>query len=215
LPTLPTKTSVVVLMHQLEARKPTNTGRVALRCLPNSGYAVHGRDDRSVMRGTADIAGEKQVDSDWLNKAARPVLLFPAEDARPLADFAAEPGPPLTLIVPDATWSQAARMRKRVPGLSGVPCAHLPLGLTSEYRLRHDPRPSHVSTLQAIAHALGILEGDEMLTEELLRVQRLVVERTLWTKGRIAPHLVEGGLSVTAVAPQPAPVRASPASGDD
>lgn len=214
-------------MHQLEARKPTNTGRIALRCLPNSRYTVHGRDDGTVLRGqdgtASHVDADKQASASWLTAAARPVLLYPGEDARPLAEFARDAGdeddgPPVTLIVPDATWSQASRMRKRVPGLGEVPCAHLPLDLTSEYRLRHDPRPAHVSTLQAIAHALGVLEGGSKgaaVTAELLRVQRLMVERTLWTKGRIAPELIEGGLPLTAVAPPRARGRGQAGSGDD
>lgn len=203
-------------MHQLEARKPTNTGRIALRCLPNSRYLVHGRDDQTFLHASDPdvVPDDRRVDSAWLRQAARPVLLYPGEDARPLSTFADAAGPPLTLIVPDATWSQAARMRKRMAGLSEVPCAHLPLDLTSQYRLRHDPRPAHLSTLQAIAHALGILEG-EAITTELLRVQRLVVERTLWTKGRIAPHLIEGGLPATAGAEPSAPVRAPAEASDD
>jgi hypothetical protein len=39
-----------------------------------------------------------------------------------------------------------------------------------------------VSTLEAIAHALGILE-DPGLREALLAVQRLMTERTLQTRG--------------------------------
>ncbi|HEY0715599.1 MAG TPA: tRNA-uridine aminocarboxypropyltransferase, partial [Polyangia bacterium] len=124
LPRLPTRTSVVLLMHQLEARKPTNTGRIALRCLPNSRYLVHGRDDQTFLHASDPdvVPDDRRVDSAWLRQAARPVLLYPGEDARPLSTFADAAGPPLTLIVPDATWSQAARMRKRMAGLSEVPC---------------------------------------------------------------------------------------------
>ena len=66
---------------------------------------------------------------------------------------------PITLVVPDGTWSQAVRARRRIPGLADIPCAALPPGLVSTYRLRHDPRAGRVSTLEAIAHALGVLEG--------------------------------------------------------
>jgi DTW domain-containing protein YfiP len=141
-------------------------------------------------------------------------LLYPAEDARPLSEFQRDDEVPLMLIVPDATWSQAARMRKRVPGLATVPCAHLPIDLVSEYRLRHDPRPAHLSTLQAIAVALGILEGPA-IEAALLQVQRVMVDRTLWTKGRLAPGLVEGGLPATAATAPSARGSALVAPSDD
>ena len=50
-----------------------------------------------------------------------------------------------------------------------------------------------MSTLEAIAHALGILEGPA-IAEALLDIHRLAVERTLWTKGRLARDLVWGGI---------------------
>ncbi len=43
LPEVKTRTRVVLVLHQLEERKSTNTGRLALRCLPNSSVVAHGR----------------------------------------------------------------------------------------------------------------------------------------------------------------------------
>jgi DTW domain-containing protein YfiP len=114
----------------------------------------------------------------------RPVLLFPHPDAAPLASF--RDGPPVTLIVPDGTWTQAVKTRKRTPDLAAIPCAALPTGLVSDYRLRRAPHPGQVSTLEAIAHALGVLE-DPALAAALLQVQRLMTERTLRSRGRLPP----------------------------
>ena len=206
LPRLPTRTRIVLLIHQAEAHKTTNTGRLALRCLPNSAFAWRGRMDGGSEVGFSFGAGAAEVsraDSAapqatrsapaWLTEAERPVLLFPAADALPLARFVGPELAPVTLIVPDGTWSQAARTRKRFPGLAAIPCAQLPSELVSTYRLRHDPRPGHLSTLQAIAHALGILES-AAIADELLRVLQIAIERTLWTKGRLPAHLVTGGV---------------------
>jgi DTW domain-containing protein YfiP len=189
LPSLTTRTKVVLLLHQLELRKTTNTGRLALRCLTNSALALRGRlaEDLHLPRDAAEAAPA------WLTEAQRPVLLFPGPDAVPLADLAGPDLPPVTLVVPDGTWSQASRMRKRFPGLAEIPCARLPDTLVSTYRLRHDPRPGHLSTLQAIAHALGILES-EAIAQQLLHVHQVAVERTLYTKGRLSADKVTGGL---------------------
>jgi DTW domain-containing protein len=196
---LPTRTRVVLLLHQLEARKPTNTGRFALRCLPNSELAVRGRLDDAEEQARA--TGEPQPPAArevprWLARAAQPVLLFPHPEAVALTTFV-DSSLPTTLVVPDGTWSQAVRARRRVPGLADVPCACLPAGLVSTYRLRHEPRPGRVSTLEAIAHALGILEGPA-IAEALLEIHRIAVERTLWTKGRLARDLVAGGIPALA-----------------
>ena len=43
LPRLETRTRVVLLMHQLEVDKPTNTGVVAARCLVNCATVYRGR----------------------------------------------------------------------------------------------------------------------------------------------------------------------------
>ena len=43
IPRLVTRTKVVLVMHDLELRKPTNTGTLAARCLPNSSVLVRGR----------------------------------------------------------------------------------------------------------------------------------------------------------------------------
>jgi DTW domain-containing protein YfiP len=187
LPSIATRTKVVLLLHQLELRKTTNTGRLALRCLPNSALVLRGRQDEGLS-----LPGPVAAPT-WLGEAARPVLLFPGLDARPLGEFVDPTAPPLTLIVPDGTWSQASRMRRRVPGLDALPCARLPETLISSYRLRHDPRPGRLSTLQAIAHALGILES-AAIEEQLLHILQVSVERTLWTKGRLDAALVTGGV---------------------
>jgi DTW domain-containing protein YfiP len=187
LPTLTTRTRVVLLLHQLELRKTTNTGRLALRCLTNSALALRGQLPEDLRLPRDAIAAAPA----WLAEAERPVLLFPGSDAQPLEEFAA--GAPITLVVPDGTWSQASRMRKRFPGLDAIPCARLPDTLISTYRLRHDPRPGHLSTMQAIAHAIGILESDA-IAQQLLHVHQVAVERTLYTKGRLAADQITGGL---------------------
>ncbi len=175
IPRVETRTRLLLVLHQLEDRKPTNTGRLAARCLVNS--AVVARD------GSAPAA---------LWQGTQPVLLFPIPEARPLEQWR-DTGRPLTLVVPDGTWRQANKARRRVPGLSELPCAALPATTRSGYRLRHDKRPDRVSTIEAIAMALRILEGPAA-AEPLERIFRIMVDRTLWTNGRIATGEVTGGI---------------------
>jgi DTW domain-containing protein YfiP len=175
-PRVETRTRVVLVMHQLELNKPTNTGCLAVRCLPNSEVVVRGRE--ASHRAPAPFPG-------------LPLLLFPHAGAQPLERFR-HGDQPVTLIVPDGTWRQAARVRRRVPGLEGIPCVALP-PRTSGYRLRQSVRPGRLSTMEAIARALGVLEG-AAVEEPLAHIHQVMVDRTLWTNGRLSAEAVTGGI---------------------
>jgi DTW domain-containing protein YfiP len=177
-PRLEPRTRLVLLVHQLELRKPTNTGRLAARCLAGSEVVVRG--------------GPLPADPSSWASAAAPVLLFPDATAQPLERWRDWPHP-VTLIVPDGTWRQAARARHRYPALAAVPCASLPASAPSVYRLRRSVRPGRLSTLEAIARALGVLEGPA-LEEPLLHIHRVMVDRMLWSNGRLTTAEVTGGV---------------------
>ena len=179
-PRLETRTRLVLFIHRAEDRKPTNTGRLATECLANSEVFVRGHRAHPSQPFT------------W-EGASRPVLLFPHEGATPLADFAAESAGPITLVVPDGTWRQASKIRKRVPGIAALPCAWLPAAEPTMYRLRTESHEAGLATMEAIARAMGILEGMHV-QEALERVLRAMVGRTLWARGEIATAEVAGGV---------------------
>jgi DTW domain-containing protein YfiP len=188
IPRLETRTRLVLVIHRDEERKPSNTGLLAARCLPNSEVLRRGLADRSKPRFVVDP--ERQ-----------PLLLFPHVQAVPINDFARS-SRPLTLIVPDGTWRQASRVLKRVPGLRDVPCVTLPPEAPMSSRLRAAYHPARVSTLEGIARALGIVE-DAQLRYELERVFRVMVERTLWLRGTLPADQVTGGIPERALANDP------------
>ncbi len=177
-PKLVTRTRLVLIIHRDEVRKPTNTGRLGALCLAHSETVVRGHEDEP--SAPLALAG------------TRPVMLFPADDAVPL-DQLVGGELPVTLIVPDGTWRQAQRVRTRVPGLAAVPCAVLPPGPPSRYRLRSEVRPGGLATVEAIARAFGLLEGAEV-EAALERVFRAMVERTLWSRGALATAAVTDGI---------------------
>jgi DTW domain-containing protein YfiP len=179
IPRLVTRTRVVLVMHRFEDRKPTNTGRLATECLENSETVIRGDDSGA----PADVT---------FAEGARPVLLFPARDARPLEEFR-DAETPLTLVVPDGNWRQASKVKKRVRGLAEIPCATLSGGPPSAYRLRTEHRETDLSTIEAIARALGLLEGAEVRLA-LETVFHTMVERTLWARGALATDRVASGI---------------------
>lgn len=169
IPRIETRTRLTLILHRLEARKPTNSGRLAVDCLVNSEIRVRGQE------------GEPDEPFEW-DDSVQPLLLFPAEDAISLTHFA-NSSKPVVLVVPDGTWRQAFKARARVPGLMGIPCVTVPSGIPTQYRLRTQPNDQGLGTMEAIARAMGILEGPQV-QEALERVFAAMVERMLWLRGR-------------------------------
>jgi DTW domain-containing protein YfiP len=157
IPVVPTRTHVVIVRHHLEIHRSSNSGRLAHLALPNSEIIDHGGSGGPAKLGAREGA--------W--------LLFPEGEARTVPP---EP-PPKQLIVLDATWAQARRMYRKLGDLRGVPILRLPEGLRAgQARLRTAPTPDRVSTIEAIAAALRLLEGDAVATP-LETLFELAVER--------------------------------------
>ena len=172
MPKLDLRTRVVLILHRYEARKPTNTGQLAAACLVNSEVVVRGHE------------GQPSEPLVW-DDTVQPVLLFPHEDAVPLADIAAR-GKPIVLVVPDGTWRQARRVRARVPGLTDLPCVTIPVGAPTQYHLRAERRENGLATIEAIARALEVTEGPAVRVA-LEAIFDEVVARTLSTRGTAPP----------------------------
>ncbi len=174
-PTLQARTRLSLLIHYREERKPTNTGTLAARCLPGSSIGIVG--DRAHPLALPLVRpGELGL------------LMFPAEDAVPIERYAAS-AQPVVLIVPDGNWRQAGKMRRRVPGLAELPCVTLPDTGPTAYRLRTETKDGGLATLEAIARALRVLEGDRgpEIEAAMLAVFDVMVERTLGSRGTPRP----------------------------
>lgn len=183
IPQLETSTRLTLVIHSREAPKPTNSGLLATSCLRNSAVHVRGRIDEKVDAEMFCPAGYESV------------VLFPSPDAMVLTpEVVGSKSLPLNLIVPDGNWKQATRIPKRMPELRELERVILPLGDPSEYRLRHEPRKPHgLATMEAIARAMRIVEG-EAVYEAMMHVFRLMVERTLYTKGKVVLGDIYGGI---------------------
>jgi DTW domain-containing protein YfiP len=173
-----TRTRVVVLMHKIEADKSTNTGRIAAACLQNSDVVTYGNLDGPVPKRP------------WSDDT-QPLLLYPSNNAARIEDFVA--GPPKTLIVLDGTWRQAARLRKHMLVHKEMRAVALPQGAPSIYTLRTGPTASSLSTAEAIARALGVLEGPHVQAH-VERALRVMIDRVLWLRGAKDGADVEGGV---------------------
>jgi len=155
-PALPSRTRIVIVRHHLERWRSSNTGRLAHLALPNSEIVDYGGGEPPRL---PDLTGA------W--------LLYPEGPAVDLVT------PPAQLVVLDATWSQARRMYRKLGALRGLPTLRLPEGPMAAARLRESPGPGRVSTIEAIARALRLLEGPagEAAEAGLLRLFDLAVAR--------------------------------------
>lgn len=142
---LPTRTRVVILQHPRERDMPIGTAHMATLCLPNSALhvGVDWQDSASLTRELAASEGEV-------------VLLYPDEQARDLASD--PPRGPCTLVVLDGTWWQARKLLRTNPRLAALPRVAFVPQKPSEYRIRREPSLECVSTIEAIAEVLPLLE---------------------------------------------------------
>jgi DTW domain-containing protein len=164
-PRVPNRTEVVVVRHEREAWKSTGTARVALQALERSKLVDFGDDPL-----LADAALAQLTDG--------AALLFPETglEPKPLAE------PPRRLIVLDGTWRQTRRMLQKLKSLASVPRLVLPEKASAPLRLRESDDPLGRSTLEAIADALDVLEGQEA-SGPLHALHALFVERVFRARG--------------------------------
>lgn len=168
IPHLPSRTRVLLLQHPSEISHALNTARLAALGLENAELRVGER--------FTDLA-EVLADSRY-----RACLLFPSDEARPMAEVASDDPRPLLLVVPDGTWRKARKLLYLNPELDALPRVTLPEGLTSRYRLRKAPMPGALSTLEAIVAALDILEAPTRF-DELLRPFEALIQGQIEAMG--------------------------------
>ncbi|HRG96564.1 MAG TPA: tRNA-uridine aminocarboxypropyltransferase [Polyangiaceae bacterium] len=144
---LATRTRVLLLQHPRERRKAIGTAKLAHLCLPDSELRVGVcfEDDPVVRARIAD--------------PARPaLLLYPGPGAGSLESLRA--AGPRTLVVLDGTWPQSKILLRENPSLARLPRYAFTPPAPSEYRIRREPAPNFVSTLESLALALALLEGE-------------------------------------------------------
>ena len=154
LPTVPTRTRVVVLQHPHERTHPFGTARLVRLCLPTASVHV----PCAGYTGTLEQRVELPPDA---------VVLFPSDDA-PLLEDLLQPAPPSTLVAIDGTWAHAKRLWRENGWLRQFRHARLQPSEPSRYRIRKEPRADYVSTLEAIVGALRLLEPDTQGLDALL-----------------------------------------------
>jgi DTW domain-containing protein YfiP len=167
-------TPVTIIMHRREVYRPSGTSRLARLALKNCDVYLRGHVDNP-------------LDLEALFPDPESCLFMNLSDRAAVLDASLVERRAFTrLVVPDGSWRQARKMGRREPVLKRMQWVRLPDGLVSNYRLRRQPVSGGVATIEAIAMALGILDGpagEQHLNDAL----DLLVTRTLRMKLETIP----------------------------
>ena len=143
---LTNKVSVVILQHPSEEKIAKNTAKLLNLSLTDCKI----------------IKGENNTDFAILNSlpVKSTVLLYPNEHATYLDDT--NPKPALSnithLIVIDGTWKKAYKILQLTPLLTKFKTVSFKQLPQNRYAIRKAPRADSLSTLEAVAHSLLLIE---------------------------------------------------------
>lgn len=165
LSSLEVQTPIAVICHDKELRKPSSSGVFAQLAI--TGLRLMVRRDPAIITHVEDQ-----------RRAGRtPVLLYPSANAVPLASIQG----PVALYLAEGNWRQARKVGIREAPFPEVQHAFLP-PVPPRRRLRRHPRADHLATMEAIGHAVRVLES-EALGEQILRTYDRFVDAVAALRG--------------------------------
>ena len=142
---------------------PVSTCRLAHLSLPNSElHVAMGPEGNARLEAMAREPGT--------------ALLFPGAEATDVRDVAT---PPRTLVVVDGTWNNARKLVARSSLIAALPRIGFTPARPSNYRIRREPAPHCVSTIEAVAHVLDALDASPGRFTPILGVFDRMVELQL------------------------------------
>jgi DTW domain-containing protein YfiP len=156
------QTGIIILQHPHERFHPIGTVRIARLGLAK----VRVEACAPWADGSALCA----------QPPARTALLYPTVGARELAALPATERPQ-HLVVLDGTWHQAKKIYAAHNWLHDLPHVRLTPSAPSRYRIRTAPNEEYLATLEAIVHALRIIEPHTPGLDGLLRSFAAMIDR--------------------------------------
>jgi DTW domain-containing protein YfiP len=143
----------VILIHPIEVKRRIATGRMAHLCLKNS-TLIEGQE-------FSDNLKVREIASDKSNYC---VVLYPGRHSVNLSSLSkdersnlAPPDKKLVVFVIDGTWNTAGRMiRSRC--LRDLPTISFDANFQSRFRVRRQPAPECLSTIEAIHETIDQLQ---------------------------------------------------------
>ncbi|TBU94737.1 tRNA-uridine aminocarboxypropyltransferase [Phytopseudomonas dryadis] len=157
-PQVSAASGVCLLMHDVEALKPSNTGWLIADVIEDT--SAFGWSRTEVDAQLPALLDDPQ----W-----QPYLVFPGEYAGPervVSSVQVEEGRRPLFVLLDATWTQARKMFRKSPYLDRLPVLGLQPETLSRYRLRRSKRDDHLCTAEVAALCLE-LAGDVRAADAL------------------------------------------------
>ena len=157
-PVLATRAGVCLIMADIEALKPSNTGWLIADVVTDTfafGWA-RTEVDPALLALLAD--------PQW-----QPYVVFPGEFVaaqRVVAQVQPVPGKRPLFILLDATWPEARKMFRKSPYLDKLPVLSLASDQISRYKLRRSRRDDHFCTSEVAALCLD-LAGEPLAAQTL------------------------------------------------
>ncbi len=183
-PQLPVNAGVCLIMADIEALKPSNTGWLIADVVPDTWAFGWARTevDPALLALLAD--------PQW-----QPYVVFPGEFVAPgrvvnslpaMQDLSTGKRPLFVLL--DATWPEARKMFRKSPYLDRFPVLSLQPEQISRYRLRRSRREDHFCTSEVGALCLE-LAGETRAARALEAWLDVYTHHYLQAKHQLPPHL--------------------------
>jgi DTW domain-containing protein YfiP len=164
IPTIDNRTDVLILQHMRERFHPFNTARMVHRALRCSQLAV--------------AHNQQLAESLPTLLKPRAGVLYPGPEATLLGELPEDQRPDQLLIL-DGTWHHAKTMMRDISLLQGLPHYRLAPAEPSCYRIRREPNPLALSTVEATIAALRVLEPDTPGLDRLLAAFVAMIDHQL------------------------------------
>ena len=157
-PMVPTRAGVCLIMGDIEALKPSNTGWLIADVVADT--FAFGWSRTEVDPALLALLADPQ----W-----QPYLVFPGEfvdPSRVVTDVVQQPGKRPLFVLLDATWPEARKMFRKSPYLNHLPVLSLQSEQISRYKLRRSRRDDHFCTSEVAALCMD-LAGETLAAQTL------------------------------------------------
>lgn len=158
---------VWILQHPQETRHALGTARIAALGL---------------SRCILDECASPSDLHPFADSEHAPVLIYPGPECAPLQTLAKQSSRPLLFL--DGSWRKSRRMLLESPWLQSLPRYALVAPPPSRYRIRREPDANAISTLEAIVHALGVVDGDAARYQTLLQLMDKIINEQIAHMGQ-------------------------------
>ena len=158
---------VYILQHPKETSHAIGTARIAQLSLQHCQTVI------------AEVPEDNQLFAEQITQT-QPLLVYPGKQSQPVIELDKQAIQPLLFL--DGSWRKTRRMLHESDLLANLPKITMPMPV-SRYKIRKEPIPEAVSTVEAIAEVLSTLEGDKKKYQPLLNSMDWMISQQIEQMG--------------------------------